>query len=103
MLCGPVGPKLKTLLPEEMFIPESCEMNSDENHLILEYQRQEKWGNIEAPIASRFIMSHDVANSALATLESFIGKHSLGGLYCSYVKNMEKLIFENLQLIESSR
>ena len=72
MLCGPVGPKLKALLPEEMFIPKSCEMSGDENHLILEYKRNEKWGNIEAPVANRFIMSHDVANSALTTLENFI-------------------------------
>ncbi len=74
MLCSPVGPKLKTLLPETIFIPKSCEMSGDENHLILEYQRHEKWGNIEAPVASRFIMSHDVANSALTTLEDFIGE-----------------------------
>ena len=74
MLCGPVGPKLKTLLPQKMLIPKSCEVKDDENHLILEYQRHEEWGNIKAPIANRFIMSHDIANSALNTLEAFIGK-----------------------------
>lgn len=78
MLCGPVGPKLKTLLPYEMFIPERCEVSRDENHLILEYQRNQKWGNIEAPVANRFIMSHDVANSALSALEAFIGKYFCG-------------------------
>ena len=81
MLCGPVGPRLKTLLPHGMYIPESCERRRDENHLILEYRRQEKWGNIEAPVANRFIMSHDIANSALSTLEAFIGKMSLVGLF----------------------
>ena len=81
MLCGPVGPRLKTLLPHGMYIPESCEMRRDENHLILEYRRKEKWGNIEAPVANRFIMSHDIANSALSTLEAFIGKMSLVGLF----------------------
>ena len=75
MLCGPVGPKLKSLLPVEILVPESCQMPRDENHLILEYQKNEKWGNDQAPIANRFIMSHDIANSALSTLEPFIGKH----------------------------
>ncbi|XP_028390776.1 ADP-dependent glucokinase-like [Dendronephthya gigantea] len=72
MLCGPVGPKLATLLPTSIVVPDNCTMTGDENHLILEYQRQEKWGNIVAPVANRFIMSHDVANSALSTLEAFI-------------------------------
>lgn len=77
MLCGPVGPKLKVLLPEQVYIPERCAMSDDENHLILEYQRHEKWGRIDAPVANRFIMSHDVSNSALSTLEAFISKYAL--------------------------
>ena len=74
MLCGPVGPKLKSLLPEDILVPEKCQMAVDENHVILEYGKNDKWGEIEAPVANRFIMSHDVANSAMSTLESFIGQ-----------------------------
>ena len=74
MLCGPVGPKLKSLLPKDILVPEKCQMAVDENHVILEYGKNDKWGEIEAPVANRFIMSHDVANSAMSTLESFIGQ-----------------------------
>lgn len=72
MLCGPVGPKLKSLLPKDLLVPKKCQTVVDENHLILEYGKNEKWGEVEAPVANRFIMSHDVANSALSTLEPFI-------------------------------
>ena len=74
MLCGPVGPKLNSILSDAVIVPDSCRAHADEHHLILEYQRNEKWRENRAPIANRFIMSHDVANSAMSSLEAFIGK-----------------------------
>ena len=45
--------------------------NKDEVHLIMEYARGEKWGSVEAPVATRFITSNDLANAKLDMLEEF--------------------------------
>lgn len=44
----------------------------DEFHLILEYQVEEQWGQLQAPHANRFIFSHDLSNGAMNMLEVFV-------------------------------
>ena len=72
MQCGPVGPKLK--FSEDILVPEKCQMAVDENSVVLEYRKNDKWGKIEAAVANRFIMSHDAASSGMSTFEFFIGQ-----------------------------
>lgn len=69
LLVGPVGPKLKILLHPKIQVPVIAK--EDEVHLILEYERGVKWGDTEAPCANRFIMSNDIANSNLQSIETF--------------------------------
>ncbi|RDD45185.1 ADP-dependent glucokinase [Trichoplax sp. H2] len=69
LLVGPVGPRLKSLLNPRIKVPVVAEQ--DEVHLILEYERDEKWGDIKASCANRFIMSNDIANSDLQAIETF--------------------------------
>ncbi|XP_013090269.2 ADP-dependent glucokinase-like isoform X1 [Biomphalaria glabrata] len=68
---GPVGPLLESLMPKSIKIPESCHIPKDEIHLIMEYKIGEKWGNLSAPVANRFITSHDESNSKVVMLEPF--------------------------------
>uniref|UniRef100_A0A8C4R5C9 ADP dependent glucokinase n=1 Tax=Eptatretus burgeri TaxID=7764 RepID=A0A8C4R5C9_EPTBU len=72
MLSGPVGPKLQQLLDSRIEVPADSHVQQDEFHLILEYRSGEKWGKLETPHASRFIFSHDTANSAMSPLEVFV-------------------------------
>ena len=43
----------------------------------MEYKKGEKWGETQAPIANRFIISHDKANSKMEALEDFVGKRAV--------------------------
>ncbi|KAL1248121.1 hypothetical protein QQF64_023497 [Cirrhinus molitorella] len=72
LLCGPVGPKLHDMLDEQIVVPPESLQETDEFHLILEYKSGEQWGSSRAPQANRFILSHDVSNGEMSTLETFI-------------------------------
>uniref|UniRef100_H2YHL1 ADP-dependent glucokinase n=1 Tax=Ciona savignyi TaxID=51511 RepID=H2YHL1_CIOSA len=69
---APVGPKLKPLLHPLLQVPSSSFVDEDEYHIILEFSKGESWGGRVAPIASRFIFSHDVSNSHMSAFEPFI-------------------------------
>lgn len=68
---GPVGPKLRELMPPSISIPELSNIPRDEVHLIMEYSVGDTWGNLQAPVANRFISSFDESNSKMTMLESF--------------------------------
>jgi ADP-dependent glucokinase len=70
-LIGPIGPQLRELLHQSIAVPESSLTPADQVHLILEYSVGEKWGQSVAPVATRFITSHDMANSEAKSLENF--------------------------------
>uniref|UniRef100_A0A672QJY1 ADP-dependent glucokinase-like n=1 Tax=Sinocyclocheilus grahami TaxID=75366 RepID=A0A672QJY1_SINGR len=72
LLCGPVGPKLHDMLDEQIVVPPESLQETDEFHLILEYMSGEQWGSSRAPQANRFILSHDVSNGEMSTLETFV-------------------------------
>ncbi|XP_016426197.1 ADP-dependent glucokinase-like isoform X1 [Sinocyclocheilus rhinocerous] len=72
LLCGPVGPKLHDMLDEQIVVPPESLQETDEFHLILEYKSGEQWGSSRAPQANRFILSHDVSNGEMSTLEIFV-------------------------------
>ncbi|XP_073688125.1 ADP-dependent glucokinase isoform X2 [Garra rufa] len=72
LLCGPVGPKLHDMLDEQIVVPPESLQETDEFHLILEYKSGEQWGSSRAPQANRFILSHDVSNGEMSTLETFV-------------------------------
>ncbi|XP_062998313.1 ADP-dependent glucokinase isoform X2 [Elgaria multicarinata webbii] len=72
LLCGPIGPKLHELLDENVIVPPESMQEQDEFHLILEYQEGEQWGQLRAPVANRFIFSHDMSNGAMNMLEVFV-------------------------------
>ncbi|XP_023959784.1 ADP-dependent glucokinase isoform X6 [Chrysemys picta bellii] len=72
LLCGPVGPKLHELLDDNVIVPPESMQETDEFHLILEYQAGEEWGQLRAPNANRFIFSHDLSNGAMNMLEVFV-------------------------------
>lgn len=72
LLAGPVGPKLHELLDEKIVVPPEALQETDEIHLILEYQTGERWGSIVAPQANRFIFSHDEANARMRLTESLV-------------------------------
>lgn len=72
LLSGPVGPKLHELLDERIVVPPESLQETDEYHLILEYQTGERWGPLVAPQANRFIFSHDETNGQMRFMESFV-------------------------------
>lgn len=72
LLAGPVGPKLHELLDEKIVVPPESLQETDEVHLILEYQTGEVWGSVPAPQANRFIFSHDEANAQMRLTESLV-------------------------------
>ncbi|TSK13441.1 ADP-dependent glucokinase [Bagarius yarrelli] len=72
LLCGPVGPKLHELLDDHIVVPPQSLQETDEFHLILEYKAGERWASSQAPQANRFILSHDVSNGEMSTLETFL-------------------------------
>lgn len=72
LLAGPVGPKLHELLDEKIVVPPESLQETDEVHLILEYQTGEVWGSVPAPQANRFIFSHDEANAEMRLTESLV-------------------------------
>lgn len=58
-------------MPKTVEIPTSCHISQDEVHLIMEYKVGEQWGGTVAPVANRFITSHDESNAKVVMLEPF--------------------------------
>ena len=71
MLIGPIGPKLRSLLDKRIATPTFTTDSQDEIHMILEYSKGQRWGEVTAPCANRVIFSHDISNAKLVALESF--------------------------------
>lgn len=76
MLGGVVGSKLSKLLHPNVKLAQNQQSNSevileDEIHLILEYEKGAKWGDLIAPRANRFIITCDETNSQILPMESF--------------------------------
>ncbi len=71
MLVGPIGPTLRDLLHKDILTPSLGGPSSDEVHMILEYPKEGKWGEVISSCANRIIFSHDVSNSKLVALEQF--------------------------------
>ncbi|XP_041362972.1 ADP-dependent glucokinase-like [Gigantopelta aegis] len=71
LFVGPVGPQLRSLMPDAIEIPESSRIASDEVHLIMEYQVGDSWGGVVTTVANRFISSYDESNSQLTMLDTF--------------------------------
>eukprot|EP00039_Didymoeca_costata_P002566 m.61086 g.61086 ORF g.61086 m.61086 type:complete len:499 (+) comp11376_c0_seq2:126-1622(+) len=71
LLISSVGPTLKTLLHPGIDVPEECNVEKDEVHLILEFRYGEKWGPYTAPRANRFIFSYDRTNAELRPADKF--------------------------------
>eukprot|EP01091_Cochliopodium_minus_P012152 TRINITY_DN3615_c0_g1_i2.p1 TRINITY_DN3615_c0_g1~~TRINITY_DN3615_c0_g1_i2.p1 ORF type:complete len:471 (-),score=142.83 TRINITY_DN3615_c0_g1_i2:65-1477(-) len=75
LLGGASAPKLRSLLHENIEFPyEDTKYKLDEIHLILEYQNGQTWGEMKAPRANRFIITHDLTNSMLLTVEDLHDK-----------------------------
>uniref|UniRef100_A0A8C1SGP6 ADP-dependent glucokinase n=1 Tax=Cyprinus carpio TaxID=7962 RepID=A0A8C1SGP6_CYPCA len=79
LLCGPVGPKLHDMLDEQIVVPPESLQETDEpetcisrHHVLALWKRCEQWGSSRAPQANRFILSHDVSNGEMSTLETFV-------------------------------
>ncbi|OWF54069.1 ADP-dependent glucokinase-like [Mizuhopecten yessoensis] len=68
---GPVGPKLLEMLPKSLNIPTASHISTDEVHLIMEYGVGETWGDVQSPVANRFITSYDESNSQATMLETY--------------------------------
>lgn len=67
-LIGPVGPDLERLLARGLRVPSGCRVAQDEVHLILEFAVGDRLGPFSAPVANRFIVTHDEANTRLLQL-----------------------------------
>lgn len=70
-LVGPIGPDVLNLLPSSIEVPSSSVIKTDEVHLIMEYAKNEQWGSITTPVATRFITSYDESNAKLTMLDTF--------------------------------
>jgi len=71
LMGGGYGPELKDMLSSHMILPEQAELEVDDYHVILEYPSGAEWGGVKAPRANRFIISHDITNAQMQTLELF--------------------------------
>ena len=71
MLAGPIGVMLRKLLQPQIQTPTFTPDSQDEVHLIMEYPKGQRWGDITSTCANRVIISHDVSNAKMITLEEF--------------------------------
>lgn len=92
---GPVGPKILELIPKKLNIPQESIFPHDEVHLILEYKVNDIWGDQVAPVANRFITSHDISNSEVSMMEVFF--ESLE----TYTPDL--IVFSGLHLLDSQK
>lgn len=72
MLVAPVGPRVRQYLHHRIqTLSEPSEEVEEEVHVILEYPKGQRWGEVTAVCANRVIISNDMANSMLKPLEQF--------------------------------
>eukprot|EP01112_Ceratiomyxa_fruticulosa_P018523 TRINITY_DN5932_c0_g1_i4.p1 TRINITY_DN5932_c0_g1~~TRINITY_DN5932_c0_g1_i4.p1 ORF type:complete len:501 (+),score=67.22 TRINITY_DN5932_c0_g1_i4:216-1718(+) len=81
LLGGHVGKTLGDLLHPSVVLPSELLKGAtketkydgitDEVHLIMEYEKGAKWGDIITPRANRYIVARDETNSGIATLSPF--------------------------------
>ncbi|GAM28129.1 hypothetical protein SAMD00019534_113050 [Acytostelium subglobosum LB1] len=95
-LSGVVGERLKQLLHERINVIDYNRDTQDEIHLIMEYQRNESWGQHVTPRANRFIVSRDESNANMATLE--VLHHHLKA--SSGTERTDLLILSGLHLLD---
>ena len=69
-MAAPVGLKIRKYLDHSIETV-SPPNTPEEVHVILEFAKGEMWGEAKATCANRVIISHDIANSKLASLEKF--------------------------------
>ena len=77
MLGGPVGPRLADLLDPRIHVPDSVRQEDDQYHIILEYRDGDKWGDTISKCSNRFILTRDMPNARMASMEAFFGKDYL--------------------------
>lgn len=66
-----MGPQLRNILHPRIHIRQASLQETDEHHLIMEYQVGDAWANVTAPIATRFITSYDETNSRMVYVEAY--------------------------------
>ena len=71
LLAGPIGSTLRELLHSQIHTPTFTPDSHDEIHLIMEYPKGGQWGEITSNCANRVIVSHDVSNAKMVSLEGF--------------------------------
>ena len=71
MLAGPIGGTLRNLLHSQIHTPTFTPDSQDEIHLIMEYPKGQRWGDITSSCANRVIISHDISNARMVSLERF--------------------------------
>lgn len=71
LLAAKMTPKAKKDLPEGVTIASDHDLDKDDVHLILEYKREETWGQYKSPRANRFILHSDTNNPTVSSLEDF--------------------------------
>jgi ADP-dependent glucokinase len=71
LLAAKMSEKLKSHLQPEIRMIEDYSVDVDDIHLILEYQTGDKWGNLVAPRANRYILHNDQHNPRINSLEEF--------------------------------
>jgi len=70
LLAAKLSPGLAGWLPRGVRVA-GGEIATDDVHLIMEYKREEAWGQVRAPRANRFIVHHDLNNPLVSSLEEF--------------------------------
>ena len=77
LLGGPVGPRLKDLLDSRISVPKTVLENEDQYHIILEYRDGDEWGSTVSKCSNRFILTRDIPNGKMTSIEFFFGKTNL--------------------------
>ena len=70
LLGAKLSPSLQHWIPEGMRVAGGA-VAEDDVHLIVEYKRNEAWGEVTSPRANRFIVHHDLNNPLVSSLEEF--------------------------------
>lgn len=70
LLAAKLSPGLAGWLPRGVRVA-GGQIATDDVHLIMEYKREEAWGQVKAPRANRFIVHHDLNNPLVSSLEEF--------------------------------
>ncbi|GAB0096526.1 ADP-dependent glucokinase [Sergentomyia squamirostris] len=78
LLAAQMSKHLRESIPKDILLSFTPATEKDDIHLILEYKSGEKWGNVRAPRANRFILHNDQNNftlNVLETLDELLGNY----------------------------